>query len=378
MSVAAATIPLFKVFTPEDAAARLAPVLASGQLAGGPQVQAFESALSSWLGAPQVVAVSDGSAAITLALTLAGVEAGDEVLVSPVACVASLMPIANIRARPRWLDIDPDTGMTTASAIRERVTGHTRALLHVQWSGDCGDVQALAAAAHDMELACIVDATEAFGAERDGRRWLDDADFTAYSFYANKPLSTAEGGALAMADVDVAARARRLRRFGIDRAAQRTTTGDLAVTLDIPEPGWNATLTDVAATLGLAALPHIDACLARHRDNAAWLDQALASVSGLGLLRRNLRSRPAYWTYSLRAERRDDLIRKLHDAGIGAQRLHLRADGFGCFGGPIGHEPGADLPGVELFDRENLSIPCGWWVDDAARERIAAVFKSGW
>ncbi|MBL8518487.1 MAG: aminotransferase class V-fold PLP-dependent enzyme [Betaproteobacteria bacterium] len=373
MTVAQASIPLFKVFTPNDAAAQLAPVLASGQLAGGQQVRTLESALSSWLGAPQVVAVSDGSAAITLALTLAGVEAHDTVLVSPIACVASLMPIANIRAAPRWLDIDPDTGMTTASAIRAHAGERARALLHVQWSGDCGDVQALAAAAHEVEMACIVDATEAFGAERDGRRWLDDADFTAYSFYANKPLSTAEGGALAVADADIAARARRLRRFGIDRTAQRTVTGDLAATLDIPEPGWNATLTDLAAALGLASLPHVEACIARHRDNAAWFDHALMSVQGLGLLRRNLRSRPAHWTYSLRAERRDDLIRKLHDAGIGAQRLHLRADRFSCFGGEE-----ADLPGVDIFDRENLSIPCGWWVDDAARERIAAVIKSGW
>lgn len=371
--MATTPIPLFKVFMPEDAVAQLAPVLASGQLAGATQVAAFESALANWLDAQHVVAVSDGSAAITLALTLAGVEAGEEVLVSPIACVASLMPIANIRAVPRWLDIDPDTGMTTASAIRERVSESTRALLHVQWSGDCGDVQALAAAAHAKDLACIVDATEALGAERDGRRWLDDADFTAYSFYANKPVSAAEGGALAIADADVTARARRLRRFGIDRSVQRTATGDLATALDIPEPGWSATMTDVAATLGLAALPHVDNQIARHRDNAAWFDHALATVPGVKLLLRNLRSRPAYWTYSLRVERREDLIKKLHDAGIGAQRLHLRADRFTCFGGKE-----ADLPGVEIFDRENLSIPCGWWVDDAARERIATVIKSGW
>jgi len=376
--MAHAPIPLFKVFTPDDAAARLAPVLASGQLAGGPQVAALESALAGWLGAPQMVAVSDGSAAITLALTLCGVVAGDEVLVSPIACAASLMPIANIRAVPRWLDIDPDTGMTTASEIRERTTDQTRAVLHVQWSGDSGDVQAIAAAAHDAGLACIADATEAFGAERDGRRWLDDADATVYSFYANKPLSTAEGGAIALADGDMAQRAKRLRRFGIDRSQQRTASGDLAVTLDIPEAGWNATLTDVAATLGLVALPHVASHIERHRENAAWLDHALASVPGLHLLRRNLRSRPAYWTYSLRAERREDLIRKLHDAGIGAQRLHLRVDGLTCFGGDGVASQQADLPGVELFDRENLSLPCGWWVGEAARERIVSVIKSGW
>lgn len=371
--MASAAIPLFKTFTAPEAAAQLAAVLQSGHLAMGPRVQAFEQALAQWLGLRDVVAVSDGSAAVTLALHLAGVQAGDGVLVSPVACTASLMPIANIRARPVWLDIDPDTGMTTPAAVLAAAPDSARAFLHVQWSGDPGDVQALTHAAHETGLASIVDATEAFGAERDGRRWLDDADFTAWSFYASKTLSTGEGGALMARDPEALLRARHLRRFGIDRSRQRTVAGDLSEDLDIPEAGWAMSLTDLAASLGLANLPHMERLLKRQRENAAFFDQQLAGIAGLKLLCRNLRSRPAFWTFSLRAERRDELARKLHAAGIGAQRLHLRADRFSCFGGVP-----QDLPGVALFENENLSIPCGWWVDDADRERIAATIRSGW
>lgn len=369
----ATAIPLFRTFSADDAGARMNEVLASGQLAMGPRVQGFEQALAQWLGVRDLVAVSDGSAAIALALHLAGVQAGDGVLVSPIACTASLMPIANIRARPIWLDIDPDTGMTTPAEVLRAHAGNARAFLHVQWSGDPGDVQALAHAAREAGLTSIVDATEAFGAERDGRRWLDDADFTAWSFYASKTLSTGEGGALAARDAEALLRARHLRRFGIDRSRQRTVAGDLSEDLDIVEAGWAMSLTDLAASLGQANLPHMDRLLKRQRENAAFLDQQLAGIAGLKLLRRNLRSRPAFWTYSLRAERRDDLARKLHAAGIGAQRLHLRADRFSCFGGVP-----ADLPGAALFENENLSIPCGWWVGDADRERIAATIRSGW
>jgi len=371
--MAVITIPLFKVFTTPAVADKLAPVLASGQLATGTQVAAFESRLANWLGAPAVTALSDGSAAIQLALQMAGVGPDDEVLVSPIACVASLMPILQRQAKPRWADIDPETGMLTPATIRAAMTDRTRAMLHVQWSGDPGDVQAVAAVAREQGIACIVDATEAFGAERDGRRWVDDADFTAYSFYASKTLTTGEGGALICADADNNQRARRLRRFGVDRTSQRRADGDLDATQDIVEGGLCAGLHELPATLGLAAMDHVDSLLARHRDNSAWFDSALAQVPGVKLLRRNLRSRSACWTYSLRVERRDALIRKLADAGIASQRLHLRGDGFSCFGG----QPEA-LPGVATFDAENLSIPCGWWVDAAAREHIAAVIRGGW
>ena len=108
-------IPLFRVFMPETAHAALRPVLASGRLAAGPQVANFETQVAAWLGAPRAVALNDASGGLTLALYLAGVRPGDEVIVSPLTCAATVMPIANLFARPVWCDVDPVTGMIRPS-----------------------------------------------------------------------------------------------------------------------------------------------------------------------------------------------------------------------------------------------------------------------
>ncbi|MBI1891055.1 MAG: aminotransferase class V-fold PLP-dependent enzyme [Burkholderiales bacterium] len=369
-----ANIPLFKVFMPQDVQAKLVPVLSSGRLAMGPQVAAFEAALGRWLEAPNVVALNDASAGITLALYMAGVRPGDEVITSPMACSASLMPIANLFARPIWCDIDPATGMMDAAKIDSLITHKTRAILLYHWAGDVADIAAIAALAKARGIKLVEDATEAFGARSHNSKLGRDADFTIYSFYATKHLNTGgEGGALITANVEMAEEARRLRRFGIDYKSFRLPNGDLNPQYDISVAGFNFTMNEIAATFGLAALSHADDIVARHQANGLFYDAALKDIAGLKLLRRRSDVTSAYWTYALRAERRDDLIRKLLSHGIGTQRLHTRNDVYSCYG-----TAKPSLPGVDCFDAENLSIPCGWWVSDEDRARIVDCLRSGW
>lgn len=366
-------IPLFKVFVAEGADAAVREVLHSGQLAGGTRVAAFEAALAAHLQQAEVVALCDASAALTLALALAGVGPGDQVVTSPLACSATLSPVANLFAQPAWCDIDPLTGMPDDDAVAAAITDRTRAILISHWSGDVAEIDSLAALAHHRGIALIEDASEAFGARCRGRPLGGLADFTVFSFYATKPLTTGEGAALLAADPAKRAGARHRRRFGIDSSAFRLANGDLNPLFDIPVAGFNFPMTELAAAIGLAQIDGVDAMVSRHQANGAYFDRALGGVAGLHLLRRRPDSLSGFWTYALRAERRDDLIRKLNSHGIGAQRLHLRNDAFTCFGG----RP-AELPGVALFDRQNLSIPCGWWVGEEERQTIADCLRSGW
>ncbi len=368
-----AHIPLFKVFMPDSAHDALKPVLESGRLATGPQVAKFESQLAAWFGVSDTVALSDASGALTLALYLAGVRPGDEVVTSPLACSATLMPIANLFARPVWCDVDPQTGMPTSDHIAGCITEKTRAILLYHWSGDVADSGAIAALARRHGIKLIEDASEAFGAQRHNRRLGDTADFTAYSFYATKHINTGEGAALLAADPGDLENARHLRRFGIDYSTFRLPGGDLNPRFDIPLAGFNFAMNEIAATLGLEQLPHADAIVARYRANGSFYESTLGGIPGLTLLKRREDSISGWWTYALRAERRDDLICKLISCGIGAQRLHLRNDGYSCFGARQ-----TELPGVSLFDEQNLSIPSGWWVDEAERERVASCLRSGW
>lgn len=371
-----APIPLFKVHMPADAGAALANTLASGYIAHGTKVEQFERELATYAGNARVCAMSEISGALTLALFMAGVRPGDEVIVSPLVCLATSMPIANLYARPLWCDVDPATGMTDAARIAELVTPRTRAILAYHWSGDVADIDALQAAAHAHGLALVEDASEAFGAEYRGRKLGDHgSDFCIYSFSAVRQITAGDGAALFCGSQDDYAAALQLRRYGIHQASFRLPSGDLNPDSDIAIAGFNFCMNNIAATLGLAQFPHVEDVVARQRANGRYYDSALAGASGLTLLARREDTVSGYWTYSLRVERRADLMRKLQQNGIGCQRLHVRNDRYSCFADMRRDDA---LPGVDLFDRENLSIPCGWWLTREERERIVACIRAGW
>ncbi len=367
------SIPLFKVFMAESAYAALKSVLESGQLGAGWHVAEFESRFAAWMGMPDAVALGDASGALTLALYLSGVRPGDEVITSPLACSATVSPIANLFASPVWCDIDPLTGMPEPGNIAGLITDRTRAILLYHWSGDVANVGGMLALSRQNGIKLVEDASEALGAECSGHRLGGEADFTVYSSYATKHITTGEGAILLTADPEVTRTARHLRRFGIDPAKFRLPNGDLNPTFDIPLAGFNFPMNEIAAALGVAQLPHLNMIVSRHRANGQYFDANLNGIPGLRLLKRREDSISGFWTYALLAERRDDLIRKLLSYGIGAQRLHLRNDGYSCFGGGK-----RQLPGVAAFDAQNLSIPCGWWVSDEERELVAKCMRTGW
>lgn len=369
------TTPLFKVQMADEVFPAVRKTLASGNIAAGTEVALFEDAVGAFVGNPRTVAVRDISAALTLALYAAGVRPGDEVAVSPMSCLATAMPIANLFAKPAWCDVDAATGMPTADMISAAISGATRALLLYHWSGDVGDVAGILALAHQHELPLIEDASEALGAELGGKRLGQHcADFTAYSFGPVRHVTSGEGAVLCLCHDADRDRIRRLRRYGIDSASFRLPNGDLNPDSDIPLAGYHFGLDNLAASIGVAQWHWAERNVHAHRDNGAFYDAALRGIPGLRLLARREDAVSAYWTYSLRAERRGDLIRKLHGEGIGAQRLHLRLDRYSCFAASSRR----DLPGVDVFDAENLSIPCGWWVSRSERERIAGVIRGGW
>lgn len=366
-------VPLLKVFMPPEAAPAVAKVLDSGYIAQGAEVVAFEAALAAFFGNPRLVALSDPSGALALCLSMAGVGPGDEVIVSPLACTATTMPIAQLSARPCWCDVDPATGMPTAEHIAARIGPRTRAVLVYHWSGEVAELDGILELGARHGLPVIEDATEAFGAEHDGRRLGNAGSFaTVYSFQAVRQVTAGDGAAALFARDRDRERAVRLRKYGLAGEGFRTADGEINLASDVPECGSYLLMNNIAAAIGLAQLGHADRLIARYRDNGAFYDTRLAGLAGLRLPPRRAGDRPGFWTYSLLAERRDDLARKLRGAGIGCQRLHIRNDRYSCFGGM------AELPGAAWFEARTLAIPCGWWVGDDDRARIADCIQAGW
>ena len=365
----AAAIPLHKVNIPDSAKAAVAEILESGYVADGATVRELERRLGAWLPAEHVVTVGDYSSGIQLALALWGVGPGDEVIATPDACLGTNMPLLNVGATPCWVDLDPATGNIDADAIREAITSRTKAILYAHWAGNPADIDAINAMGREHGLLVVEDASEAFGAEYGGIRiGAHGSDVVVFSFGPVRHITAGEGAALVFADGARADEARWRKRYGIHQPSFRRPDGEIDPASDIPRAGWNTYMNNIAATIALCGFEHADETVRRHRENADFYDRAFADADRIAPPRRLDGAAPASWVYTLRAQRRDALRAELHAAGIAASTLHLRNDVYSAFGTGLAD----DLSGVREFSATRLCIPCGWWVGDEDRDRIAA------
>jgi perosamine synthetase len=246
-------------------------VLRSGQLSLGPKVAEFERRFAPLVGARHASAVSSGTAALHLALRAVGVTDGDEVITSPFSFVASANVVLMERARPVFVDIDPRTLNIDPDAAAAAITGRTRALLPVHIFGYPADLPAL----ERHGLPIVEDACEALGARHaDGTPVGGRGHPAAFGFYANKQLTTGEGGMLVMGSAEHKAR--------VDSERNQGRAPDMGW-LDHDRLGFNYRLTDLACALGLAQLDRLDDLLAGRARAAGWYREALTGFEGLDL-----------------------------------------------------------------------------------------------
>jgi perosamine synthetase len=364
-------IPLYNVCMPRDVEKCILPVFNTGQLARGPNVDKFEELFSQFLRNPLVISTGDLSSSLTLCLFLAGVWPEDDVLMSPLVCLATSCPVRNLFANVRWCDVDPLSGNLDPTDLEKRVTPRTKAIVVNHWAGYPAEIEAVQAFARAHDLVVIEDASEALGSEYHGNKiGATGSDYTVFSFYPNRHLTTIEGGAIACAREEDFEKARWLRRYGIHQPTFRDKDGEINPASDIPTAGWSTYMNHIAATIGVAQMEHIDRIIARHQENGLFYDEAFANVPGVTVLKRPLNSRSAYWVYTFLAQKRDHLSKRLRQEGVYASKVHLRNDLYTCFG--ITDEA---LPGVSHFSAHCLSIPCGWWVTHEDRTRIANLIR---
>ena len=264
-------VPLARPVLGDAEEAAVIDVLRSGQLSLGPRVPAFEQAFAARLGVAHACAVSSGTAGLHLALRAAGVRDGDEVVTSPFSFVASANAAIFERARPVFADIDPRTLNLDPQAAAAAITPRTTALLPVHIFGYPADLPAF----ERMGLPIVEDACEALGAVHgDGTPVGGRGHPAVFGFYANKQLTTGEGGMVTTADPAVKAR--------IDSERNQGRAPDMGW-LDHDRLGFNYRLSDVASAIGLVQLERLDGMLAGRAGAAARYREALAGIEGLEL-----------------------------------------------------------------------------------------------
>lgn len=230
-------------------------VLRTGWIGMGPETIAFENELAAYLGAPNVVTVNSCTSALAMSLRLLGIGPGDEVVCPSLTWCSTANAALYLGATPIFCDIDPQSLCLTAESVRAALTPRTRAVVAVHFAGLAADVVALRRALPET-VAVVEDAAHAFGARyEDGRRVGASGNLCCFSFYANKTLSTGEGGAIALADEAGAERLRSLRQHGLAVDAwKRFVNPETVVHADLTELGYKANYTDLQASIGRVQL----------------------------------------------------------------------------------------------------------------------------
>ncbi|WP_283214564.1 DegT/DnrJ/EryC1/StrS family aminotransferase [Sphingomonas sp. 3P27F8] len=338
-------------------------VLYGGMLAEGEHVYEFERRFAAHFGLPEILGFSSGTAALHVALLSCGVEPGDEVVTTSMTAEPTNTTILQTGAIPVFADVEPDSGNLDPRSVEACIGPRTRAILVVHYAGYPARLNALREIADRHDVALIEDCAHALGARYAGQAIGTIGDAAIFSFQAIKHMTTVDGGALVLRDPSRIRDARKLRWFGLEKGVPRTE-------VDITRAGYKYNMTNVAGAIGLRQLDSIDAAIDRHKENGRFFDTAVAGVPGLACVGIEQASEPSYWIYTLLAEDSDAVERRLAEIGVAASKLH-RPNHLHSVFAPY-RRP---LPGLEEFYRRLVHIPCGWWVTDEDRARIADALR---
>jgi len=370
-------IPVMRPWIGDEEAAAAAETVASGWLAQGPRVAEFEEAFAAEVGIGHAVAVSSCTAALHLALIAAGIRPGDEVVVPSLSFIATTNAVRYVGAQPVFAEVDPATQNLVPETVRPHLTDRTRAIILVDQAGVPADLGAIRALCDPRGITVIEDAACAVGSTYRGRPVAAGAHLAAFSFHPRKLLTTGEGGMLVTPDAELAARLRRLREHGMDISAARRHASGQPVIERYLEVGFNYRMTDIQAAIGLVQLAKLPRLIYRRRVQAERYQALLADIPGLITIRDpdyGTTNYQSFWVL-LPADfpvGRDELLRRLADAGVSARRGIMAAHAEPAYIG----SPCASLPVTERLSSSSLILPLFHEMTDEEQDLVVAVIRS--
>jgi len=375
MSVALHQVPFARPEFGDEEARAVAEVLRSGWVSQGPAVARFEELFAQLAGTRHAVAVSSCTTALHLALVLAGVEPGDEVICPSYSFIATANAALYIGATPIFADIEPDTWNIDPDDALRRLSPRTKAIVPVHQVGLAADLDRLSPLPPGVTI--VEDAACAIGSTYRGRPVGSHGNIACFSFHPRKTLSTGEGGMITTDDAEIADRARRLRSHGASVSAWSRNASNGVVFEEYRELGFNYRMSDIQAAIGVAQVPKVPRLLALRRAAADRYDAAFRGLRQLQVPARPAYADHAFQSYGIRltgecGRDRDSVLRALVDRGISCRRgippIHLEPlyrDRFG----PI------SLPVTEDVASRSLFIPLYASLSESNQDRVIVAVR---
>ena len=349
-------IPLYKPYMPLGLDEGLKEILYSGRLSYGQYSVEFEKKLGKFLSNEKCMTISTYNQSVLVVLSVLGIKSGDEIIASPVSCLASNQPFATRGLNIKWADVDPSTGTLAVESVNKLISNKTKAIFHNHFCGYLGHVHAINDLAKSYGIPVIDDCIEAFGTEFRGRKTGNlGTDITMFSFQSVRIPNTIEGGALVFNSKDLYEKARVIRDYGIERQLFRDEWNEIDPDYDVSLEGYGALMNEVNSFIGIKQLNDINCLLDKQRKNASHWNEVLEEYEGIEALVPIQGSLPNYWVFGLRVQDKVKSLENFRAKGYYASSVHINNNRYSVF------KNETHLKGVNEFMKHFLAVPSGWW-----------------
>lgn len=376
-------LPFAKPDTGSEELQALSQAIASGWVTTGPVTKQFEANFNEFLGGGlECLAVNSATAGLHLALEALGIGPGDEVIAPSLTFTATVEVVRYLGAEPVLVDVDPVTLNMCPTQVRKAITAKTKAIMPVHYAGLACNMQAILAIAKEFNLKVVEDAAHAlpttFNKALVGQL---DSDITVFSFYANKTMTTGEGGMAVTKNSELAKRMRIMRLHGMNRDAfDRFTSKTPAWYYEIVAPGFKYNLTDIASSMGIEQLKKLPGFLNRRQYLAAKYHQQLVDLPLILPANAPEGDIHSWHLYVIRLKpeaklNRDEVIQGLSDAGIGTSVHYVPLHRHPYWRDRYQLTP-AMFPVAELAYQQMLSIPLFTAMTDSDQDRVITALKN--
>lgn len=371
-------IPYCRPFVDEAEAAQIATALANGWLTTGPKVDEFERAFAQVCGVRHAIALNSCTAALHIALAALGVGPGDEVVTPSLTFVAGAQCARELGAIPVFCDVDPLTFSANAETIEAVLTPRTKVIVAMPYAGRPAGIEDITNLARSRGIAVLEDAAHAAGMLESGGWAGTRSHAAAYSFYATKNLTTAEGGMLVTNDDAIAERARVLSLHGMNRDAWKRYEGG-SWRYDVLEPGFKYNMSDIAASMGLVQLARLPQMQQRRNELARRYCRALDGLPGVTTQHppHSAADVHAWCMFVVAVEEavagigRDELVSRLREDGIGTSVHYIPTHHFSGY-----RSLPADVPQTDKLWERLLSLPLYPGMTDEDVDRVVAAINA--
>ncbi len=366
-------IPLFKPYIGKEEVRAVSQTLLSGWITLGPQTEAFEKAFAGYVKSKYAVALNSATSGLHLALLVAGIKEGDEVITTPLTFASTAEAVLYVGAVPVFADIDPRTLNIDPLSIEKRITKKTKAIIPVHYGGQPCDMDAINKLASKHNLVVIEDAAHAAGSAYKGKKIGGGKNMTVFSFHAVKNLTTGDGGMITTSNASLDKKLRALRWMGINKSTrERETSAGYRWDYEIRDGGFKYHMNDIAASIGLVQLRKLDLMNEKRRKIAGIYNAAFEGVPHIRPLAQLPNLVNAQHNYcvilSNKALSREEIISALVKEGI-STGVHYK---------PLYHHPrygkygkAKDTPVAEEIWTRILLLPCHPGMTAADAQKVA-------